>query len=486
MVITPGSNQSVFSTRPVVFTLFCIMGAISLCRHELWGDELQCWNVLRSTSSLSTLLAIHHNLHPYLWSAIIFVLSRFCEHPEIMQLASWVIICGAAFVLVFYSSFPPVITTLVLCGYYFLFEYSSFSRGYALSVLFCFLLCREVKRIEGPRTTLYFLWLTLLASSHVLALFLAASFHLYFFLTNKNRRLGSHILPVLLLLLVAITLLLPEGGSQSAGTTWYSGIHPSIPMQAPLRAFIPIPVFWRAEFWNSFLVLEVMPWKMIQLIMSTGLVFILLFVFRNSVTVLLFFATAVVTMMLFALVFPMVSARYVGFLYLAFLCALWLGNFSSLDKNRRIIVFTLIILQIPGGFFAMTEDWIRPFSQYREVKALVNETKGAAMITDIWGLNYLAATYDTAFYCVETAKQERKVILSEKILEAIGSPDRYRKGVTQYFSLHGTDTLFLFSNNPGIDPLLKPPFSTKLVMQRENSIEKFSNIYLYKVWRTAR
>jgi hypothetical protein len=448
----------------------------------LWGDELQGWNLFRS-SSLRELLPHHHDLHPYLWSCIVFILSRFTQHPESMQVASLVIICAAAFILVFYAPFPIILTTLVLGGYYFLFEYAAFSRGYALSLLFCFLLCAELRRLNGTRTTLYLLWLILLGSSHILGLFLALAFHLHYFFTHSKRKFASHFLPALLLLIVASTFLIPEARIQTTGSTWYSGLHPSIPMQAPLRAFFPLSNFLKTEFWNSSLMLDLLPSKIVQSAVSIGLLSIVLFVFRHSGHAVLFLGSFFLFILLFALVFPLVSARYVGFLYVAFLAGLWLGDFNAWEWKRKTIVFALIILQIPGGLFAMCSDWNRPFSQYKEVKSLLDDTKSTPLITDVWGLNYLASTYEKSFYCIETDKLERIVVLDNRILERIASPERYTKGLDRYFEKKNNEQrVLLFSNTPALESRGITGYEVRLVDKREGAIENFSNIYLYMVW----
>jgi hypothetical protein len=129
----------------------------------------------------------------------------------------------------------------------------------------------------------------------------------------------------------------------------------------------------------------------------------------------------------------------------------------------------------------MTQDWMRPFSQYHAVRQVVGDRQ---VITDVFGLSYLSAVYDSYYYCIETRKKERVFVLGPELLKEITSPHRYTRGIETYMKEQSLDTVFLFTiNSPSKMAPLTEEFRVSVVESREQSIEKFSNIFLYKIRR---
>jgi hypothetical protein len=194
----------------VIFLLYVALSSLTISHHEIWGDELHSWNIAKSSATISDVVSnSRYEGHPPVWYIVLWSISRCTQDIVWMQVVHWVIITSAVFVLLFFSPIPCLTRSLIPFGYFFLFEYAALSRNYAIALLllFCILLVIPGKfRYSVP---LYYVLLFILANTHLLALILAGSLHLYFLVRNqeKNARMKQLLLHGLFGLIVLLPTL---------------------------------------------------------------------------------------------------------------------------------------------------------------------------------------------------------------------------------------------------------------------------------------
>lgn len=136
--------------------------------HAMWRDEAQAWLIARDASGLGGLLDnLRYEGHPALWYAVLFVLTRFGDDPNLMLALNFVVMgCAAALVV---WSMPLHIWERILFpfGLFMLFEYGVKARSYGLGLLLMVLLCLAWP-VRRRRPWLLALLLALVANVHVL------------------------------------------------------------------------------------------------------------------------------------------------------------------------------------------------------------------------------------------------------------------------------------------------------------------------------
>jgi len=111
--------------------------------HELWKDELHCYGVGRSASGLIELLTgeRRYDGHPFLWYYLLHLASRVHRGWTSLPVVSAVVATLAAWLWFRYARVPRLVRLLVLCSYYFVYEYGVLSRSYTLGMLLVFAFC---------------------------------------------------------------------------------------------------------------------------------------------------------------------------------------------------------------------------------------------------------------------------------------------------------------------------------------------------------
>jgi hypothetical protein len=484
-----------------VLLVYLVVLGLSISKHELWGDEIHSWNIAKNSSSLSDLLQnIRYEGHPPLWYILLFVLSRFTHNPASMQYLNF-LICGAlAFVLLFKSQLKLSHKFLILFGYYFIYEYGTLSRNYAIGILFAFLVCLFITKTSKRSKMLYYIFLFLLANTHFLGLILACSFHCYSMWDRFQHKRGKRKTLMhggygFVVILPALYFILPPENSAFDTNFWMSLWGKDqffIALYAPFKSLCPIPAWWEYHFWNTQFVLETQyTFRFLRFVspfLSFSLIAAVLFIFSKNKGVLLFFTCNLVFTLLFALVFPLSTARYVGFIFIGFVAALWLAKETlDLTKSKRFILNGLFLLQVFAALIALAKDWQYPFSYSEELKPtgdLVPKDKD--VITDYWCLNYISAMQDKPFYCIGYDTEKSFLLWDKDMTKMLQRKDLYTEGLRLYFKKNGGKEFYLVSNNSMADldkrdHMLFKTFNLKLVKSYEDAIEKYSNVYLYKV-----
>jgi hypothetical protein len=460
----------------LVCALYLILLGYTLAHHEVWGDEFHSWNIVKASPGLGLLFHnIRYEGHPPLWYLILWPLTRITHQVMYMQVIQF-LLAGASVVLILYRSpLPRGLRLLAPFGYFLFYEYAAFSRNYAIGVLLALCVCMvlEARRF---RSILYYLLLLLLSNTHLLGLLLAGSFHVYFLVQRR------HVLPHVfgfLVLLPALHFILPPGDSQMNAGFWLDrwNIHQfSILLQAPLKALAPMPAWWEYHWWNTQFLVEAGAPGFVLAAATLGTLSLCALALRGSKGWILWGVNLGVTLMA-GLVFPLTSARYTGFLYIGFLAAYWVGK----PRTKTWPLLLVLLLQLPGGMFAVWKDWRLPFSRASTAPALVGEVPpGAMLVCDYWALNPLVAYTDKPCYCIDLGEELSCLRWDGDFAARLRRADRYTAGVRGLVCPHG---LYLISTaSPGeLAQAAGKDFVFYLQDFRDGAIEKGSNLYLYKL-----
>ena len=263
-------------------------------------------------------------------------------------------------------------------------------------------------------------------------------------------------------------------------------------VQAPLRAFIPIPAWWNYHFWNTQFLLEAHSkyrlLKFIDPFVSLALAGLVLCLLKANKKCLIFFGTNLILTAIIGIVFPLSTARYAGFLFISFIVAYWLFCYEMPTGGRNTwIIHILLIIQIIGGVFAVAKDIQLPFSLAYKANEVFQEVDAhERTVTDYWSINAISAFIDKPFYCIDLQKTKSFLFWDRDIIKADADPHAYTNGVKALFEKEGITRVYLISINPPqkislLDPQLFKSFQVKLIDKREGSIEPGGNLYLYLI-----
>lgn len=485
----------------LLFLLYILVAGYTMLHHEPWLDELHSWNIAKGSTSYSNLIWNRRfEGHPPLWHTVLWLISR-CTHQLIyVQLVQLLIAAAVVFLVLFYAPLPLSIRALIPFGYYFLFEYAILSRNYGLGILLALAICIILHRSFRYRLVLYYGLLFLLSNTHLVTLVLAASLHLYFLLLRleqgDNRRyIALHFLAGALVLFPALYFIAPPSNGENNTAFWirtWKKDQLALALQAPLRAFVPMPAWWEYHFWNKPFLFE---WqarfrflRFITPVASMGCTVLACYLLKKNRKSLLFFLCNVLLTLAVGIIFPLSTQRYVGFIFIGFILALWLfGLQASPDKRRSRIIVVLLGIQLIAGAFITVKDIRLPFANAYQVNALIGEVPpGRKVVTDYWALNTLSAYTNRPFYCLDL-QQERSFILWTSDMTMIrANPNRYYNGVRYLFRQEGLHEVYMISSGPldrigRADTQLLQAYKVTLVDKKDDAIEPGSNIYLYHI-----
>jgi hypothetical protein len=486
----------------VVFLIYIALLSFVFSRHEIWSDELHSWNIAKASTTLADVIYnARYEGHPPVWYVILWSISRVTADMVWMQLAQWLIITSAVFMLIFFSPFPIFTRILIPFGYFFLFEYAVLSRNYAMALLLAFCICLVIRSHLKYRVPLYYVLLFILANTHLLALILAGSLHLYFLLLNKEKAckpgvLLLHCVLGLVVLFPALYFIFPPSDSILSFQRYVSRMHIKEQLTGilltPFRSFLPIPAWWEYHFWNTqFLLVAQERYRLLKwltLLVSLALPFLAFFILRgNRKSLVVFIANLAVTLTI-AIILPLFNVRYTGFIYIGFIVAYWLYHTETLPGRKiSYLVNILLAVQIIAGIVAISGDIRYPFSNVRYANEMLKEVPpGEKLVTDFLGADVLSAYTGKAFYCVELQRELSFIQWKAEYADIRRIPGFYCRGMKALFKREDLTeayliTLYSREELSRIDKTLLQAFQLELVDERGGSIEKWSNLYLYRV-----
>jgi hypothetical protein len=491
-----------------IYIAYLLISGCAISHHGPWTDEVNSWNIAKGSHTYADLISnTRYEGHPPGWFTILWSISRFTHNVAYMKTAQWLIAAMVVYMILFLSPFPLFTKILIPFGYFFLFEYAVFSRDYAMGVLLACCICYILTKDLKYKPLLYYTLLFCLTNTHLLGLILAASLHLYFLLWTREqrpsvnraapaRRIGVHILLGVIVSLPAVYFIFPPSDSMLNNNFWHNKITVSqlaALNEIPLRAFLPIPAWWNFHFWNTEFLLEAKNThhflSFANPLVSIGILALGALILRRSPKSLaLFIANVLLTALVAVVVQPLTSARYSGFIFIAFIAAWWLYCYERpvTALNSRPVNM-LLLVQLTAGAFAVTKGILFPFSNLYRVNELVNEVPaGYRLVTDYWTMSGYVTFMDTPAYCIDTRKEMSFIVWGADIPAIHNDPARYTGGLNDLFSRQHIDTVYMVTIAPvqqlfSTDTQLSGSFLITLVDKREGAIEKGSNLYLYRI-----
>ena len=485
----------------IVFLLYLIIAGYAMTHHELWGDEIHSWNIAKASKGFFDLISnTRYEGHPPVWYIVLWTISKFTHDPAFIQIAHLIIACLVVFIILFYSPFTFFIKLLIPFGYFFLFEYSILSRNYAIGVLIALCICVVMYKNFKVKLLLYYALLFLLSNTHLLALLLGISFHLYFLLVLKETQekynsLFVHLALGIVILLPAVYFIFPPSDSSLSANYWldrWNINQLSSISQAPLRAFAPIPAWWEYNYWDTQFIIAAGSrsaiTKWLTPIFSFGFVLLVCFLLKKNKKSLYFFLFNFLLIILVSFILPFTNSRHIGFIFIGFIIAFWFYSYQqSISTKQNIIVLGLLLLQIIGAIISISKDIRFPFSNGYKVKELLNEIpEQNKTITDYWCLNTLSAFTDRSFYCVDLQKEASYLLWNNELTAALKKSNRYSSGITVFLKKESKNKAYMISIHPPqklfqLDDWLPALFNIKLIDKREGAIERGGNLYLYEI-----
>lgn len=488
-------------TEWLVFIIYIAILSFTMFHHELWADELHSWNIAKGSNGFFDMISnTKYEGHPPVWYVILWSISKFTHNLLYVKVVHLIIAVASIYLLLFFSPLPKLTKILIPFGYYFLFEYSVFSRNYAIGILLAFLLCIMLRKNFKNKIFAYYLLLFLLSNTHLLSTLLAASIHAYFLIElieQKKNKMNILLNAVIgfMLMLPSVYFIFPPSSSEMNSHFWLD--HWNVKqlitiVQAPLRSFLPLPAWWTYNFWNTEFLLElqtkISALKFINVFVSALLILAALFVLKNNIKSFILFVTNLLLTCIIGAVFSLTSARYAGFIFIGFIVSYWLYSYeSSTAKAKSFLINCFLFFQLIAGVFIVAKDIKLPFSNSYRVDELVKEVPLNKMITtDYWTLNTLSAYEDKPYYCIDLQKQVSFLLWKDDVFTMLKDSSRYYNGVNNLFQQQKINQLYLISvNSPTLlqqlDNLLFKKYKVQLIDRQEGAIEKGSNLYLYRI-----
>ena len=350
-------------TKRAVFLFYVALTLWLALHHEPWRDEADSWLMARD-ATVSQIIAIGPDSgHPPLWYFLLKPLSLsglpYAAQPALNLIIIWV----AAWLLVFRSPFPSLLSGSILFTDFFSFEYSVIARNYALGIMGLFMyLAASDRRVKHPN------WLRI---AGVFIMSLASFFTLIpaasLFLIEALKSLGNRakknrvIFPpntwlMLACVLVGALSLWPSGRGQFSGR-----ILDHFFSQAPIDAMSTL-LMPRQDYSGIYSTLAA------GALVATGIL-----TMKLRWQAALFFTLSVLSLLLvFASVFYQVDApRYAGMLFVYTVSAAWLATSikksepSESHKIRRqlwAMILFFFLAQLPDTISIWVRETISPFT----------------------------------------------------------------------------------------------------------------------------
>lgn len=405
-----GSSVAVISEHMFalgIVALFLLVTVPVMLHHEMWRDELQAWLLARDSVSLSALFhELRYEGHPALWYLVLRVMTTVTRDPRWMQWLSVGIGASSVYVFARFAPFPRIIRGLFAFGYFVAYGYTIVARSYGVEMLLLMVLCAVLASRRS--SVVVGLLLILIANTSVYGGILVIALVGAFVVEAVWGRRGSHsirrgvrnvsIIALcgafgvgLLVLQVRRPADAPFSGNglgvkalldRSAGQI---RSRPLIQRLTPVwRAYVPIPpTDDLSGLWGGDAFLNRSPRAApVAILLSVILLAIAVALLRRSVLALVFFLLATAGTLLFSLLIYVGGLYHYGHFFLASIVALWLAAsqhnaggclategtssgriMSLLDRHSRLLIATLLVVQMVGAAFRLVGDYLFPFSE---------------------------------------------------------------------------------------------------------------------------
>ena len=333
---------------------FAVVVAFGLVVHEPWRDELQAWTIARASATPTALLRnIRHEGHPILWYAILWPFAKLQSSIWMLQLLQWCIAVATAAVVLWKSPFSRVQRSLLLFGYFSLFEYGVLARSYGLGLL---LAVTAMACIAPTRRWLAFgITLGLLALTSAFATILAIAIligvliHNRDMVTTTHRREATTAAAVALAGCVVAYAQAQPSGNTNAFQNWnfrFDADLGSATIAAIFKSFIPLQKFTQS-WWNTSIADGHTGAASLA---GVGIVSAIIFIWRAQIGAMMLWLVAAggSVAFMYLKLGQADAARYYGAIWIAFVAAAWLVTAASPAANHAEHTSEMVAIQTNG------------------------------------------------------------------------------------------------------------------------------------------
>lgn len=485
-----GKENKITTFSCIILLIYIFTIIFNLFHHELWGDEFHSWNIVKASSSI---IDLFHNIryegHPPFWYILLFIFSKFSHSLIGLKLFQFGFALLTSSLILFYSPFSRITKVLLLFGYYFIYEYGIFARNYMPAIFFSFCIAIIFSKSFRYKNLTYYTLLVLLSNVHLLGIFLAISLHCAYCYDKKSNLpvFIKHLFVGFLLILPSAYFIFPPNDSELNLEFWarmWSEEKFFLIKKVIVESFFPYPDFSKFNWWNTHILTDNSNYIILTRFIFVSVLFVIYLTFRKSKTALILLTVNFLLTYLFSLIFPLSTARYVGFMFISFILAAWISEFKF-DRLSKIIFSLFLIIQIPAGIMASRLDYNQKFSNAADVieieKKIPAEYK---KVTDYWCLNILSAYLDKSFYILELKKESSFLVWNSEMNVTMNY--NYAIGINDFLTKNQSQPFYLFSTHTASE-ILKNYSGENIKLQQvdesSGAIEPSGNVYLYLVSR---
>lgn len=149
----------------LAFIVYSVTTLALVFYHEPWFDELQAWLISRELNFWGILYQMRYEGHFALWSLLLHPFAALGFPVITMNLISWLLSLGAAWLLLFKSPFHKIVKYGLLLSAAFIYWFPVVARCYALIPPILFLIAYFYPK-QNQRPLLYAFFIGLLAHTH--------------------------------------------------------------------------------------------------------------------------------------------------------------------------------------------------------------------------------------------------------------------------------------------------------------------------------
>ncbi len=372
-------------------SLFFAAVVLQVSHHVLWRDELRTWQIARESAGLVSLNRnMQYDAVPFLWNALVFVLTRFFERPVAMQVLHAVLAAGVIFVVARWSPFSRPSIVMFAMGYFPLFEYAVIARSYALTFLLVTIACAVIAQ---PRVR--WLWLTgvlflltqvslwsPLFAGLLFAAGAAKTLHVDRHSPAVQRAVAAAAFIVLAGAVLCVWQLVPGPGPSFTGGWRDMAVTRRIirTIATVFRALVPV-VTPGEHFWNTNILDE---FPIAEAIIGVGLFGIIALVLAPRPVGLAMFVAGAFTLVAFTGFEFRGATRHHGYLFMLMIASFWMAAVTpewrsvrpAWERRRALCLAAILAVNVVAGLVAVGEGWVHPFSATWATAKFIKSTYG--------------------------------------------------------------------------------------------------------------
>ncbi len=333
-VAEPDTDRSRVMTV-AVWAGWTIVAAVMMLSHEPWRDELQAWALARSAATPFDIIpSIRGEGHPPGWYWVLWPVAKLYPPVLGLQITALALASATTWITVRHLPLSLTVRTLIVFGYFPLFEYATIARHYVLAYL---LVVVVVWLAHRPSTPNWLIAVGLLALSGtsliaipvVVGIALAVWGGPRFASEVRQAAAWGWIALIGAVLAVGFLVARPTQGQSDPidlslvdlPTLWAT-------LATPLRMAIPLSAM-QLNFWGRPLVAD---WGLWAELLGLALVIGVAVAVRNSRSALTIWLVSVAGFAVFVIAARQPFApRIVGTLWLAAIATVW---FAAADRRR--------------------------------------------------------------------------------------------------------------------------------------------------------